>query len=129
MTWIFLIPLTPDNFTFFTTWSLWNIRSQYETLKNYTSENLAQCFLQKEPARKLVNLSKVNILILTAESSYHAPYDHGTSNFLKQAGVDHDFIRLEDHDIKGNGHMMMHEKNSREVSNFINNWIEKNYVW
>ena len=96
--------------------------------KNYTSENLVQCFLQKEPARKLVNLSKVNILILTAESSYHAPYDHGTSNFLKQAGVDHDFIRLEDHDIKGNGHMMMHEKNSREVSNFINNWIEKNYV-
>jgi pimeloyl-ACP methyl ester carboxylesterase len=96
--------------------------------KNYTSENLVQCFLQKEPARKLVNLSKVNILILTAESSYHAPYDHGTSNFLKQAGVDHDFIRLEDHGIKGNGHMMMHEKNSREVSNFINNWIEKNYV-
>ena len=79
--------------------------------------------MQKEPARKLVNLSKVNILILTAESSYHAPYDHGTSNFLKQAGVDHDFIRLEDHDIKGNGHMMMHEKISREVSNFINNWI------
>ena len=96
--------------------------------KNYTSENLVQCFLQKEPARKLVNLSKVNILILTAESSYHAPYDHGTSNFLKQAGLNHDFIRLEDHGIKGNGHMMMHEKNSREVSNLINNWIEKNYL-
>ena len=87
-----------------------------------------QCFLQKEPAKKLINLSKVNILILTAESSYHAPYDHGTSNFLKQAGVDHDFIRLEDHGIKGNGHMMMHEKNSREISKFINNWIEKYYV-
>jgi len=24
--------------------------------------------------------------------------------------------------------MMMHEKNSREVSNLINNWIEKNYL-
>ena len=77
---------------------------------------------------KLINLSKVNILILTAESSYHAPYDHGTSNFLKQAGVDHDFIRLEDHGMKGNGHMMMHEKNSREISKFINNWIGKHYV-
>ena len=90
-----------------------------DKLPNLIEEGLRQ---------KLVNLSKVNILILTAESSYHAPYDHGTSNFLKQAGVDHDFIRLEDHGIKGNGHMMMHEKNSREVSNFINNWIEKNYV-
>ena len=93
-----------------------------------TPENLVQCFLQKEPARKLVNLAKTNILILTAESSYHAPYDHGTSNFLKQAGVNHDFIRLEDHEIKGNGHMMMHEKNSNEVSNFIMNWLDKNYA-
>ena len=92
-----------------------------------TPDNLVQCFLQKEPARKLVNLSKTKILILTAESSYHAPYDHGTSNFLKQAGVNHDFIRLEDHKIKGNGHMMMHEKNSNEVSNFIMNWLDKNY--
>jgi len=92
-----------------------------------TPDNLVQCFLQKEPARKLVNLSKTKILILTAESSYHAPYDHGTSNFLKQAGVNHDFIRLENHKIKGNGHMMMHEKNSNEVSSFIMNWLDKNY--
>jgi len=72
-------------------------------------------------------LSKTNILILTGQSSYHAPYDHGTSNFLNQAGVKHEFIRLEDHDIMGNGHMMMHEKNSKEISTFISNWIEKNY--
>ena len=95
--------------------------------KNPTSDDLVQCFLQKEPARKLVNLSKTNILILTAESSYHAPYDHGTSNFLTQAGVKHDFIRLQDHNINGNGHMMMHEKNSSEVCNFIVSWLEKNY--
>ena len=95
--------------------------------ENKTPENLVQCFLQKEPARKLVNLSKVKILILTAEASYHSPYDHGTSNFLKQAGVKHDFIRLEDNNIKGNGHMMMHEKNSSDIANFINQWIKKVY--
>ena len=96
--------------------------------KNKTKDNLVQCFLQKEPARKLKNFSKTNILILTGEASYHAPYDHGTSNFLKQAGVKHEFIRLEDHEIKGNGHMMMHEKNSKKISTFISNWIEKNYI-
>jgi len=95
--------------------------------ENKTPENLVQCFLQKEPARKLVNLSKVKILILTAEASYHSPYDHGTSNFLKQAGVKHDFVRLEDNNIRGNGHMMMHEKNSSDIANFINQWIKKIY--
>ena len=44
------------------------------------------------------------------------------------AGVKHEFIRLEDHEIKGNGHMMMHEKNSKKISTFISNWIEKNYI-
>ena len=32
--------------------------------------------------------------------------------------IHHDFIRLEDHGIKGNGHMMMHEKNSREAVSY-----------
>ena len=95
--------------------------------ENKTAENLVQCFFQKKPVRKLSNLSKVKILILTAEASYHSPYDHGTSNFLKQAGVKHDFIRLEDHNIKGNGHMMMHEKNSSEIAGFIDLWLKKNY--
>ena len=37
-------------------------------------------------------LKKVPIVIVSAEASYHSPYDHGTSNFLKQAGVKHDFF-------------------------------------
>lgn len=96
--------------------------------KTSTPDNLVQCFVQKEPARKLINLAKVKIMILTAESSYHAPYDHGTSNFLKQAGVKHDFVKLDDHGIKGNGHMMMHEKNSEKIADFIHVWMDKNYV-
>ena len=41
--------------------------------------------------------------------------------------VKHDFVRLEDKNIKGNGHMMMHEKNSSDIANFINQWIKKVY--
>ena len=91
---------------------------------NSTKDNLVQCYLQKEPARELSNLKKVSILILSAEASYHSPYDHGTSNFLKQAGVKHDFLRLEDKNIKGNGHMMMLEKNNHEIADVLIGWAK-----
>ena len=58
------------------------------------------------------------------EASYHAAYDHCTSAYLAQAGVKHDFIRLEDLGIRGNGHMMMLEKNSDEIALVIAEWIE-----
>ena len=86
---------------------------------------LVRCWLQAEPPRKLVNLAGLPILIVTAEASYHAPYDHCTSHFLRQAGVEHDFVRLADHGIRGNGHMMMLEKNNLEISAFLRRWLEK----
>src|SRR5215831_9534609 len=49
--------------------------------------DLARCYAQKEPARQLPNLQKMPILVLTAEASYHAPYDHCTVKYLQQAGV------------------------------------------
>lgn len=78
--------------------------------------------LQAEPARKLSHLQGIPILILTGEASYHAQYDHCTVKYLAQAGVDADFIRLENVGIHGNGHMMMLEKNSLEIADFINRW-------
>src|SRR5690606_5273552 len=56
--------------------------------------DLVRGWLQADPPRRLVNLAGIPILILTAEASYHAPYDHLTSAFLRQAGVEHDFVRL-----------------------------------
>ena len=85
---------------------------------------LAACWLQAEPARQLVNLKGIPILIVTAEASYHAPYDHGTSRFLRQAGVEHDFVRLADAGIRGNGHMMMLEKNNLEIADFLRRWVD-----
>ena len=72
-----------------------------------------------------LKVSQLNILIVTAEASYHAPYDHCTSQFLRQAGVEHDFIRLADTGIRGNGHMMMLEKNNLEIAAFLRQWLEK----
>ncbi|RXJ89796.1 hypothetical protein CRV01_07690 [Arcobacter sp. CECT 8983] len=88
-------------------------------------KNLVKCWKQKEPAKQLVNLKDKNILFLISESSYHAPYDHCTSNWLTQAGVKNDLVRLEDVNIKGNGHMLMLEKNNIEIAKFIDNWMKK----
>ena len=77
---------------------------------------LVRCWLQQEPARQLVKLASVPILILIAEASYHAAYDHCTAAYLTQAGVANTMIRLEDIGIRGNGHMMMLEKNSDEIA-------------
>ena len=88
--------------------------------------DLVRCWLQGSPARQLPNLQGIPILIVTSEASYHAPYDHCTSEFLKQAGVQHEFVRLPELHIHGNGHMMMLEKNNLEIASFIAGWAQKN---
>ncbi len=64
-------------------------------------------------------------MILAAESSCHAVYDHCTAKYLTQAGVNTTFVRLEDVGIRGNGHMLMIEKNNLEIADFIDQWIVK----
>ncbi|TQC49021.1 hypothetical protein EEB14_12120 [Rhodococcus sp. WS4] len=78
---------------------------------------------QAEPARRLPNLARLRILIVSGEASYHAPYDHATSAYLAQAGVEHDFVRLAERGIRGNGHMMMLEKNSADIARLLREWI------
>ena len=84
---------------------------------------LVRCWLQAGAPRQLVNLRGIPILIVTSEASYHATYDHCTSAFLRQAGVGHDFVRLADVGIRGNGHMMMLEKNNLEIARFLHRWL------
>lgn len=89
------------------------------------AEGLVACTLQREPARKLTQLARIPVLITTAESSYHAPYDHCTAAYMRQAGVPVEFVRLEQRDIRGNGHMVMMEKNNLQVADFIERWIRQ----
>jgi pimeloyl-ACP methyl ester carboxylesterase len=85
---------------------------------------LVRCWLQAGPPRKLTNLRDIPILILQAEASYHAAYDHCTVKYLRQAGARRTrFVRLADVGIHGNGHMLMLEKNNADIAAFIANWL------
>ena len=86
--------------------------------------DLVRGWLQAEPARKLPNLAKIPMLIVAAEASYHAAFDHCTAAYLRQAGVPVTFLRLEDAGIRGNGHMMMLEKNSDQIAGLLVDWIK-----
>ncbi len=87
--------------------------------------DLVRCWLQKSPARRLPNLAKVPILVVTSEASYHAPYDHCTVKYLQQAGLQPTWTRLADEGIHGNGHMMMLEKNNMDIAAVMSRWLAK----
>ncbi|CAI7592518.1 unnamed protein product [Penicillium bialowiezense] len=91
------------------------------------SSMYSDCVIQADsPApRKLVNLAKVPVLVLTTESSYHAPYDWCTVQFLQQAGVPAQHLQLADIGIHGNGHMVFMEKNSLQVAAVLQKWMER----
>ena len=79
--------------------------------------------LQAEPARRLVNLARLPITVVTGEASYHAVYDAATVAYLHQAGVAVDHLRLAERGIGGNGHMMMLEKNNLQIARVIHAWL------
>ena len=43
---------------------------------------------------------------------------------MTQLGVQHDFVRLEAVGIRGNGHMMMLEKNNLDIAGWIHDWLQ-----
>jgi pimeloyl-ACP methyl ester carboxylesterase len=87
---------------------------------------LIPCWVQKEPARKLINMEGIPVLNVSGEASYHRPYSHCIAKWLNQAGVKTKYVNLEDVGIRGNGHQFMSEKNSAEISRFFMDWLEKN---
>ena len=82
------------------------------------------CILQaKDPApRQLINLQNIPVLLVTAEASYHAPYDYCVANFLDQAGVNVTHLELGERGIRGNGHLLFLEKNSDEIAEVLEEW-------
>ncbi|MGB6797705.1 MAG: hypothetical protein WBE48_14380, partial [Xanthobacteraceae bacterium] len=70
--------------------------------------NMLACWMQKEPARQLVNLKNIPSVIVTSEASYHM------------------LMQLADKGIHGNGHMVMIEKNNLQIAKVIDDWVVKN---
>lgn len=85
--------------------------------------DLVPCRLQRDPARRLTNLVGIPVLVLTGEASYHAGYDHCSAKYLRQGGVDAVHVRLERIGIRGNGHMLMLEKNNAQSAAFVTRWL------
>jgi pimeloyl-ACP methyl ester carboxylesterase len=88
---------------------------------------LAHCWLQKGPARQLVNLKNIPVLVVMSEASYHASYDHCTVKYLRQAGVSTTFMPLAKSNILGNGHMMMLERNNDKIAAAMTSWLDETF--
>ncbi|KFH46640.1 hypothetical protein ACRE_024880 [Hapsidospora chrysogenum ATCC 11550] len=84
-----------------------------------------ECIMQKHPAKKLKNLSKIPELVVTGEASFHAPYDYCTVKYLRQVGVDVEYADLGKEGIHGNGHMFFMEKNNIEIADRVYDWLQR----
>lgn len=86
------------------------------------------CWLQKEPARKLPNLRKMPIMLLSSPASYNTLWDPCLHAYLDQAGVRHTWLKLEDIGIHGNSHFMFIEENSDQVAGVVLKWLKRNVL-
>jgi hypothetical protein len=81
--------------------------------------------LQREPARRLANLSQFPIAVVTAEASMFLGFDRHLVEFLAQGGCDVELVRLADHGVHGNGHMIMSERNNAETLAVLTSWAAR----
>jgi pimeloyl-ACP methyl ester carboxylesterase len=77
--------------------------------------------IQAEPARQLVNLRGIPVLWMQGENNYSGP---AQVQFLRQSGVDVEFLRLRDRGFpEGNTNLMVLERNNFEVFGLIRDWL------
>jgi pimeloyl-ACP methyl ester carboxylesterase len=88
--------------------------------------DVVPCYLQKEPAHKLVNMKDIPVLDVSTQASYHRTFDSCIPKWLNQAGVKTQYVKLEDVGLTGNEHELMLDKNSDEVAKFFAQWLDKN---
>jgi len=81
--------------------------------------------VQAEPARQLTRWKGIPVLVETGEASYHEVYEECTVVYLRQAGVDVEWLRLEKAGIHGNAHLQFMEENSDEIAEVLHKWITK----
>lgn len=69
--------------------------------------------------QQLDGLSKMPIAVVTSPTSPFTMWDPLTVEFVRERGGDVEHFKLEEHGLQGNGHLMMFERNSREVLDAI----------
>jgi hypothetical protein len=117
-------------------WGLTNTALEYDPPASSPSElrtvevgedtpALRSCILQVEPARRLPNVARVPYVALTGEASPHITYDHCIIDYLRQAGVQAEWIKLGEIGIRGNGHFLYLERNNLQIAEVVREWIEE----
>lgn len=71
------------------------------------------------------NPFRAPIAVLTAQASWMRESNAQLVAWLKVSGANVDHLKLEEHGIQGNGHMMMLEKNSASVAKLVLDWISR----
>ncbi len=79
--------------------------------------------LRAGPPRRLPNLSRFPIAVVTGEASMFALFDRDLVAFLEQAGCDVTLVRLADHGVHGNSHGIMLERNNVEALAVLTGWV------
>jgi hypothetical protein len=80
--------------------------------------------LQTGPPRRLANLSRFPIAVVTGEASIFGLFDDQLVAFLERAGCDVELVRLADHGVHGNAHGIMIELNNADTLAVITRWVE-----
>jgi pimeloyl-ACP methyl ester carboxylesterase len=88
--------------------------------------DVVPCYLQKEPAHKLVNMKDIPVLDVSTQASYHRTFDSCIPKWLNQAGVKTQYVKLEEVGLTGNEHELMLDKNSDDIAKFFAQWLDKN---
>lgn len=99
---------------------------QVELESKADGPGVVPCYIQKGTVHKLANLTRIPVLDVSGEASYHRVFDSCDAKWLNQAGVKTDFVKLETVGLPGNGHEMMLEKNSDGIAAYFASWLEKN---
>jgi pimeloyl-ACP methyl ester carboxylesterase len=84
--------------------------------------------LRGQPVEQLARLAKIPIAIVTTEASQANASDPGIAASLRQAGCTVAEIHLADRGVRGNGPMVMMEKNHREALQPILDWMNTEWM-
>jgi hypothetical protein len=79
--------------------------------------------LQSGESRRLPNLSRFPIAVVTGEASMFRLFDGELVAFLEQSGCDVELVQLADHGVHGNAHGVMIERNNVEVLAVLTSWV------
>jgi pimeloyl-ACP methyl ester carboxylesterase len=79
--------------------------------------------VQAEPVRRLPNLSRFPIAVVTAEASPFRMFDRHLVAFLEQGGCHVELLRLADHGVHGNSHGIMLERNHADALAALTSWV------